>query len=131
MSWFDYFTESIKEFLLRCEQDNLEVVYPEPNQVQIDIDSEEAYNLFFRTMGILRDYCQAEYGNAPEIKENPSKSGLPNRHITVTLPFEIKDDLERIALQAVLGSDPVRELMGILRTYLGVKNPSLLVEVKE
>jgi len=131
MSWFDYFLQTRNEFLAKCEQDNLEVVYPEANQVQIDIDSEEAYNLFFRTMGTLGGYCRSEYGNAPGIKESPSKSGLPNRHITVTLPFKIKDDLERIALQAVLGSDPVRELMGILRVYLGVENPSLLVEVKE
>lgn len=51
-----------------------------------------------------------------------SKSGPPNRHARVKLvnPATV---VERIALQAMLGSDPMRELLSLARLRRGVAEP--------
>jgi hypothetical protein len=49
-----------------------------------------------------------------DIRIEPSRSGLPKRHITVTLVDPVSQ-IERLALQAMLGSDRVRELLGYVQ----------------
>ena len=60
---------------------------------------------------------------------HPSKSGLPKRHIPVTLPFDV-DAVTRILLQACLGSDGRRELFGWIRYIAGDNTPSMFLELK-
>jgi len=107
------------------------VVYPQPNQLQIDIDTEAAYAEFNRRLGDLLAWDSSIFGdcsNAPQVVIQPSKSGLPHRHITLTFPDRTFDRYERIALQMLLGSDPVREKMNTLRTLRGNPAPVRLFE---
>lgn len=99
-----------------------EVVVAKDNELQIDLDSPVLPDNFKRLIGILEEQVgQVEY------KVTISKSG--NRHVIVTManPLGI---FERVAWQAIFGSDPVREaahLSSIMREEL---NPILLYERK-
>lgn len=79
------------------------------NELQIDINNEHSFRLFNNQMVILSRYIAVLH-----IQVRPSRNGLPGRHITVRLERAITP-LERIALQAMLGSDRIRELLGFIR----------------
>lgn len=117
--------EAREAYMLRVELEGKTVVLPADNQLQIDIDSEEHYVAFLRSAEVVlrnwSDACEIE------IEEHPSTSGLPRRHITLTLPFAV-ESWQRIALQAALGSDPVRELLSGTRLMRGDIHPTLFVE---
>ena len=71
-----------------------------------------------------------DVGEYEKIKEAPSKSGLPHRHITITFSKDkIFGEWERIALQFMFGSDPVRESMNVLRAVAGEEKPTRLFEL--
>lgn len=108
--------------LQKAKDAGLQVVYPENNELQIDADSEEDRHRFYRVFHILqRQHPEATY------QEWVSRSGNA-WHIRVTLPFEVTA-LQRIALQAALGSDGVRELLGYIRhTEYGDPQPTLFLE---
>mgnify|MGYP000533654303 CR=1 FL=1 len=101
------------------ERDQI-VVYPKDNQLQIDIDNNEDFEVFENNMGALDLDCH--------IAIKPSKSGLPNRHITLTFDDRTFSEYERIALQFALGSDPMRECLNIMRLEHGVEQPTRLFE---
>ena len=98
------------------------IVYPAPNELQIDMDTEEHYQLFKRQFdSLLREHPDAHC----IIK--PSRNGLLGRHATIAMPFAMSD-AERMAWQAALGSDPFRELMSLFRIKRGDNHPTLFVE---
>jgi len=105
--------------------DNLDVVLPEPYDLFVDIDNEAAYKQFDKGMDFV-----IKHFNGRIIKNTPSRSGLPKRHIIVRLGGHVAD-AERIALQAALGSDPVREILGIVRVQHKDPHPTLFLEKKE
>jgi len=117
--------EAREAYMLRVELEGKTVVLPADNQLQIDIDSDEHYAVFMRSAEVLLrnwgDTCEIE------VEEHPSSSGMPCRHITLTLPFTV-EPWQRIALQAALGSDPVRELLSATRLIRGDIHPTLFVE---
>jgi hypothetical protein len=97
------------------------VVLPEPNQLLIDLDTEEQFVTF-----------EKQYKRFVEVHEcthvvTVSKGGPPGRHVIVNLPFEI-DAAKRITLQGILGSDPMRELLSYFRLQKGDPHPTLFVE---
>lgn len=102
------------------------IVVPSATELQIDIDSEEHYAAFQRAIACIERNEVFEF----EVTEKPSSSGLPHRHITVHLNFEV-EPWQRIALQAALGSDPMRELMSSVRMLKGDIYPTLFVEDRE
>lgn len=61
---------------------------------------------------------------------NELQLDIPARHIRIQLPWELTD-WERIAWQAALGSDPVRELLSCLRLRKGDAHPTMLIEPKD
>jgi len=79
---------------------------PEDNELFIDIDCEEDYEIFRDHLNTLDDVV-----GVLEVEERTSKSGLPHRHIVVRLGRDVRDDVERCLLQAVLGSDRLHELL--------------------
>jgi len=101
----------------------LVVVYPSSFELQLDIDNDLSYAIFKNVIEILPK------GFVKNVEEHPSVSGLPHRHITVTLHREF-NELEKIALQFMLGSDRVRESLGILRHFEGDNQPSCFFEEK-
>ena len=94
------------------------VVTPAPNEIFVDIDTAE-------DLVILRDVCRRLEENDCRlelVRMTPSRSGGVRRHAVLRAPFEL-DDLTRVAFQACLGSDRVREALAILRLRKGVGRP--------
>lgn len=101
------------------------VVYRESNQLQIDIDSEEALLIYRRRSGELK-----ELGWEFTQSVTPSKSGYPRHHITLTFKKPI-GQWKAVALQLMLGSDPMRENMNALRIAAGIENPIRFFQPKQ
>lgn len=103
------------------------IVTPLPNELQIDIDSEEDLNIFSGQWNLfLKMIPSATY------TQEVSVSGFPHYHITIRLPEDIDlEPLTRIALQACLGSDLTRELFSINNLVNGDKYPTIFLEKKE
>jgi hypothetical protein len=95
------------------------VVYPKPNELFVDIDCEAAMRRFVRVVAYMSGVTYAV---------RPSPSGRPGRyHVTVTMTGNVSP-LERIALQAMLGSDPVREVLSWRRLQNGIETPTIFFE---
>lgn len=101
----------------------LVVVLPKADKLFLDIDTEEAITTFTKQTGLVAKYLPVR-----EICTLPSKNGYPRRHITVRVGRDLTP-LERIALQAILGSDLKRELLSWARLTAGNNpNPTLFFE---
>lgn len=100
------------------------VDFPADNELQIDLDSEADKERFYRSFEIL----SREFG-VPTAVWNTSKSG-EGHHVRITMPFDLTP-WQRIALQAALGSDPVRELLSAVRLHAGDPHPTLFFELPE
>jgi hypothetical protein len=96
-------TPNSQRALDEAEKENLNVVFPKANELQIDIDNEHSFTIF----NMMSEILERHYG-IQSIRVKPSRSGLPKRHVTVTLWKDVTN-MERIALQACMGSDRVRE----------------------
>lgn len=110
----------------QAERDgNLEVILPAANELQIDIDNEDNEQFFHQNLPKV-----SEYVGVYTWEEGPSRSGEPERkHITVKLNRDVTP-LERILLQAVLGSDLRRELLSYCRWTIDDPHPTLFFEKK-
>lgn len=96
------------------------VVFPEPNQLQLDIDSiEDHVKMQFQLM-ILEEQMTCDV-----VSDIPSKTE-GHRHVTIWLGREVTP-LERLLLQACLGSDRKRELLGFVNILKGDERPTLFV----
>lgn len=88
------------------------VRYPEPDELFIDLDGEEAREEFMRRYKRVQESLGVDtYTLAP--------SATPGHyHVTVRLHEAIPEegrDLRRLLMQAILGSDPMREALGYRR----------------
>jgi len=101
----------------------LVAVYPSSFELQLDIDNDESYAIYKNIMDIFPK------GFIKHVKEIPSASGLPHRHITITL-YKKMNELEKIALQFMFGSDRIRESLGVLRHLFREQHPSCFFEAK-
>lgn len=93
------------------------VEYSNPRMLQLDIDTDEDFDFFQKQFQRLLQYSTKM---AHQYQVRPSKSG--NRHVTIEL-LEDHSVIERIMLQAFLGSDRTRELLNYGRHLLGAENP--------
>lgn len=107
-----------------AESYNCIVKVAKDNELFIDIDTEERFNLFEAMQHIL-----CKYFPVTGILISPSKQGLPHRHIVVTLDNDYGLG-HRIALQAALGSDSMRELLSIRRACYQEENVVIFFEPK-
>lgn len=115
--------ENREEYISRMKDEGFEVKYPDPNELFIDLDTEEHYMLFRRQL----DSLEKAYPGV-SINIYPSRGGLPGRHVIVQMPFNMSD-VERIAWQSILGSDPFREFMSMIRHKHHDVAPTLFVEM--
>lgn len=104
----------------------LAVVYPAPNQLQIDIDSLDAAHDYDKRIAFVREHLP---DLVVEAHRAPSASGLPRLHVTLTLSRSL-GALERIAIQSLLGSDPWRELYSFVCHEKGRTLPTCFFEPK-
>lgn len=100
----------------------LVVVEPDVNELFVDIDSEAAFTLLNAQVALL-----TRTGVPLEIQlVTPSKSGLPNRHVYLICPGDFLNPYKRIALQALLGSDPHREALSLARLEARTERPATI-----
>lgn len=112
-----------EEYIKDITKDNIfKVVIPAEDELQIDLDSEEDHKRYNHAAEIFFRYI------APvDIKTATSSSGEGRCHITIKLPF--KASLwQRLALQAALGSDHIREILSCIQLLEGDNNPILFKE---
>lgn len=112
-----------EKYFNQVESEGKVIKIPERHQLQIDIDSEEQASIFKTNINIIRRYYDF---TITEVRNSPS-GGL---HIYIDTPFDM-DAAERIAWQAALGSDPIRELLSLVRMSNNIMYPTLLVEPKK
>jgi|ERR1700722_139612 len=108
-----------------AEERGCVVVVPKANELFVDIDTKEQFDMFTRCLEVLRrtEKCTATWTESP--------SGEPHHfHMIVSLERDVKDPLERITLQACLGSDPMREMLSWQRYKCGDNVPTLFFEKK-
>lgn len=108
-------TDPVKEAKSR----GLELVLPEPDELLLDIDSDEGMETLRVALSVINENHPFQ---AKITKVTLSKSY--NRHVHVRFSLDgvngyVLSNLERLALQACLGSDRVRELYGVLRVLSG------------
>lgn len=112
-----------KATIENAKANGFEVVESAPNLLLIDLDTIAARKQFDRTLPVLQQhYAMSD----PEFTE--SKSG--NTHAVIRLaepqPLHV-----RIAMQAALGSDGVKEALALIRHEHGVQEPCLLFRPKK
>jgi hypothetical protein len=115
-----------QDYIERMEANGFVIVIPKDNELQIDIDTDEQFQLF---LGQIECFIKT-INDDIDFQVSPSRNGGAGRHITVELPFTVST-IERIALQAALGSDPRRELLSIDRYIRKDEYPTLFVEKGE
>ena len=99
-----------------------EVVVATSTTLQLDIDGDTLPSNFNRLLGMLEE----QVGRAVS-EVSGSKSG--NLHVVITMKNPM-DILERIAWQAIFGSDSVREACHIGSAKRNEQNPILLFQRK-
>lgn len=100
----------------------LVVVYPAENELFVDIDSAEDLARFDQGKSVLWSIISA-------YRKAPSPSGKEHHfHITVTLVRPVKDAFERIALQAIMGSDRLHEALSWANAERGQRAPTCFFE---
>lgn len=96
------------------------VVHAEPNQLFIDLDSEESLAKFYEQIDILEKYEQ--------LARNVSESNQPGHYHAVVTLDRVPHPFERVALQAALGSDRKRELLALIQKQDGNPGPNVFFE---
>lgn len=108
-----------------AEAQGLIVEYPDRYTLQLDLDDNIAQQQFQKSYRVLRRILVAN-GLYSEIRI--TKSRTPgHQHARIRLPFSVTP-LERIALQACLGSDGKRELLSVFDLRNGDPRPTLFFE---
>ncbi len=101
----------------------LDLVKPKDDEVFVDIDSEAELVEFHKRFAMaLKLWIFADYKITPSHKD-----GHYHAIVTINELAPIKEH-ERIALQAALGSDPLREMLAIYHGRAGYKWTSVFFE---
>ena len=119
---YDFGEPNSARAVREAKENGLVVVYPEDNQLQIDIDSDRAFGIFLEMKHLLERYFVVT-----NVTVSYSRSGHPKRHVTVTLAQPI-NDYQRIALQTLMGSDRVREFLSYIQLRQNDPHPILFIE---
>lgn len=128
------YEEDRQQYITRKLAEGYGIYYPEEGEILIDIDNEDDKNHFWMTL----DRVQEELSRTGKVSESELPlevqswdSKTPgHKHFIVKLPWRL-NTYERIALQAVFGSDRVKELLSIFRSWAGDIYPTLLAKPPE
>jgi hypothetical protein len=94
---------------------------PNPTQLLLDFDNSESYFYFLK---------KAKELGFTNFYERFSKSGYPHRHVIVNTGLHLTD-WQRLAYQAVLGSDPVRAFLDVRYMHENGKTDTCLFVKKD
>lgn len=104
----------------------LVVVWPGPNQLFVDIDNAVSLAVFERHILIVKSVVPCTW----MVMRSPS--GKPDRwHATVKLTRPVESPVERILLQALLGSDLLHETLSWKQATAGNATPTCFFERPE
>ena len=106
----------------RTPPEGCEVVLPEEQEIQLDLDTSFAVQQAKRAVAI----CNSHGVKAELVRTTRSRHGRAHMYVRFERALT---PLERIALQACFASDPIRELLSLLRVWKGIENPSVMYEV--
>lgn len=138
----EYFEELRDATFAKAIADGLEVVTPASNQIQLDIDRSWPYDAAYLD-GKIKEIRQLIHNGDPKaisvlcrFDEEFSTNRLQawrstggNIHVMLTLKHDL-ELLDRIAIQSILGSDPMRELCNLRRARCGAEDPIALFRPK-
>lgn len=109
----------------QADDRGLEIRYPKPNELFVDIDNARDFTRF-KDLVVMLDRMDRVKG----WQDTPSASGGQHRHVVVTMQRDVTA-FERIALQAMLGSDLKREMLSYERLATGSNpHPTVFFEPK-
>jgi len=97
------------------------VLRGDPHHLLLDFDSAAMYKRFRQMYADFDRFFPVD-----SMSEWPSSSGGEHRHVLLRLKKPIKSAALRSALQAALGSDPMREMFSAICILDGGQEPSLL-----
>jgi len=101
--------------------------FPAADELFVDIDSNEDFEVFEKHVARLGAFVPVS-----SIEITPSNSAGERRHAVVKLGRDVVSDSERVLLQAVLGSDRMRELLSWARIQSGLReHPTVFFERPE
>jgi len=108
----------------KAKEKGLTVVFPEENELFIDIDDDSSMRMYVKNSPLIWRHLGVE-------KETIRASKSPkHEHVVMKLSQKVSP-LERLVLQACLGSDRTRELFSYLHYLDGDPNPFLFFEKEE
>jgi hypothetical protein len=114
------YRESRIDYVNRKKEEGFSIFYPEENELLLDIDSKKDLKHCKLFLSRIKDELQ------DDISHIITKSTTPGHfHVSIKFPKNITP-IERIALQAILGSDRVREMLSLFRLWNGETHPTLL-----
>ncbi len=123
----NHYEKEVRERLLESLQERgLKFIEPSSYELFIDCDSEEQFKVFLQQLLIVERNLEQEL----PFQDWFSRSGPPRRHIIVQMPFTMSPP-ERIAWQAVLGSDLKREVLSLLRWRKKEICPTIFIEQED
>lgn len=100
----------------------LDVKRPEPNELFIDLDSDDAKDEFEHNLIVFNERLGAFYGGGGTTTTTPSQTE-GHYHAIVRFSTAVKFSAEeRICLQALLGSDRVREILALGQVRSGLEH---------
>lgn len=108
---------------LLAASEKFDVVQSDCNTLLVDLDTRAAVAQWERVLPRVRECFGIE-----KIARWRSKSGNEHAAITLSHPQPIA---VRLALQAALGSDGVREVLGLKRMENGCEEPSVLFRPRD
>jgi len=107
----------------KAEELGMDIVYPESDELFVDIDSVEDLKVFHKNLGLLGDLVLG-------YMRTPSNGGGDHWHVKVKLSHALDDGFDRIALQSLLGSDRKREMLSWITMKDDGANPTCFFEKK-
>ena len=104
-----------------AKKKGLKVVFPNKNQLFVDIDSRESMKICHKRIDMLKSLFDCK------LKKKVSRSGHPHYHIYIDAKRTFTD-VERILLQLFLGSDANHEFLSYKDHTNGESCPVLFFE---
>ncbi len=113
---------TIETLAAKAALTNRLVIFPEANQLFIDLDSQQDVVMFLERLELLNRF---EVAAVTSVTESHTDD---HYHAVVTLSRE-PSPWERVATQAALGSDRKRELLAIINRTGDMPGPNCFFEV--
>lgn len=138
----EYFEYLRDQTFAKARADGLDVIIPASNQIQLDIDRAWSHEAAYLDRKI-KEVCHLIHnGDAKTIsvlhrfdeefnieRHEAWRSVGGNIHVMLTINRDL-ELLDRIAVQSILGSDPMRELCNLRRARCGAEDPIALFRPK-